>query len=77
MEVGFSGNQPPKPFFSRSVMGEGVVSRTLHCLFLQDLRGVYDAKFEDHQPHLLEARFLCKKLLDNSIGMFMDKREGD
>ncbi|KAK4557654.1 hypothetical protein RGQ29_007422 [Quercus rubra] len=31
----------------------------------------YDARFEDHQPHFLEACFLCKKPLGDNKDIFM------
>ncbi len=31
----------------------------------------YDARFEDHQPHFLEACFLCKKPLGSNRDIFM------
>lgn len=31
----------------------------------------YDARFEDHQPHFLEACFLCKKPLGDNRDIFM------
>ncbi|MED6179992.1 hypothetical protein PIB30_006109 [Stylosanthes scabra] len=31
----------------------------------------YDARFEDHQPHFLQACFLCKKPLSDNRDIFM------
>ncbi|XP_057421325.1 FCS-Like Zinc finger 2-like [Lotus japonicus] len=31
----------------------------------------YDSRFEDHQPHFLEACFLCKKSLGDNRDIFM------
>ena len=35
----------------------------------------YDARFEDHQPHFLEACFLCKKPLGDNRDIFMYRLE--
>lgn len=76
MEPGYSGHN----HFSYQ---HGFVSRTLGyaSFYNRDLRNLsvssprsgrfYDARFEDHQPHFLEACFLCKKPLGNNRDIFM------
>lgn len=75
MEAGFSGSQ--HPFFSRpmcysrkgsfrnlSVMGSSSSLSPRSGRF-------WDARFEEHQPHFLEACFLCKKPLGDNRDIFM------
>ncbi|CAL0313686.1 unnamed protein product [Lupinus luteus] len=56
-------------FVSRSMtMGYGATS------FVSSPRSgtrFYDARFEDHQPHFLQACFLCKKPLGDNSDIFM------
>ncbi|CAL0311632.1 unnamed protein product [Lupinus luteus] len=52
----------------------GLVSRTLGYAYpTSSTRSArfYDARFEDHIPHFLEACFLCKKPLGNNRDIFM------
>ncbi|XP_027361558.1 FCS-Like Zinc finger 2-like [Abrus precatorius] len=61
----------------------GFVSRTLGyaTFYNRGVRGhsissprsgrFYDARFEDHQPHFLDACFLCKKPLGDNRDIFM------
>lgn len=78
IEPGYSGHN-----HNHSSYQHGYVSRTLgYATFYnnRDLRNnvysprsgrFYDARFEDHQPHFLEACFLCKKPLGNNKDIFM------
>ncbi|KAJ9707049.1 hypothetical protein PVL29_002166 [Vitis rotundifolia] len=72
MEAGFSGNHL---FFSRSHSAphrRGSL-RNLSCFSASSPRSArfYDARFEDHQPHFLEACFLCNKPLGDNRDIFM------
>jgi hypothetical protein len=66
IEPGYSGHN----HFSYQ---HGFVSRTLgYATFSSHRSGrFYDARFEDHHPHFLEACFLCKKPLGNNKDIFM------
>ncbi|KAF8032767.1 hypothetical protein BT93_D1609 [Corymbia citriodora subsp. variegata] len=73
MEAGVSGKQchsfVSRPFCSarsgfRNVSAYSVSSPRSSSRF-------YDARFEDHQPHFLEACFLCKKPLGCNRDIFM------
>ena len=75
-EPGYSGH-----YHNNLSYQHGFASRTLGyaTFYHRDLRNVYsprsgrfyDARFEDHQPHFLEACFLCKKTLGNNKDIFM------
>ncbi|KAK9927797.1 hypothetical protein M0R45_024963 [Rubus argutus] len=79
MEAGFSGNYQ-HPFFSRpmcysrkgslrnlSAMGSFGSSSSMSPRSGR----FWDARFEEHQPHFLEACFLCKKPLGDNRDIFM------
>lgn len=79
MEAGFSGNYQ-HPFFSRpmcysrkgslrnlSAMGSFGSSSSLSPRSGR----FWDARFEEHQPHFLEACFRCKKPLGDNRDIFM------
>ncbi|KAI5439609.1 hypothetical protein KIW84_025117 [Lathyrus oleraceus] len=80
IEPGYSGHNHNH---NHSAYQHGYVSRTSgYATFYnnRDLRNnvysprsgrFYDARFEDHQPHFLEACFLCKKPLGNNKDIFM------
>lgn len=63
----------------------GFISRTLgygtfynrrvrsHSIFSPRSGRFYDARFEDHQPHFLQACSLCKKRLGDNSDIFMYK----
>ncbi|OIW20161.1 hypothetical protein TanjilG_02963 [Lupinus angustifolius] len=56
-------------FVSRSMtMGYGATSSVSSP---RSGRRFYDARFEDHQPHFLQACFLCKKPLGDNSDIFM------
>ncbi|CAL0331730.1 unnamed protein product [Lupinus luteus] len=66
-EGGFSGHYPYH-------YQHGFVSRTSGYAYpISSLRSgrFYDARFEDHIPHFLQACFLCKKPLGNNRDIFM------
>ncbi|KAB1215733.1 hypothetical protein CJ030_MR4G020437 [Morella rubra] len=78
MQAGFSGSHHHKqPFLSRALC----YSVSLNNNHRSSFRGIsalsprsgrfYDARFEDHQAHFLEACFLCKKPLGNNKDIFM------
>lgn len=72
MEAGFSGNHL---FFSRSHSAphrRGSL-RNLSFFSASSPRSArfYDARFEDHQPHFLEACFLCNKPLGDNRDIYM------
>lgn len=78
MEAGFSGTQHHRqPFLSRSLchsapcngnMGSGFRSASV----LSSRSGrFYEARFEEHRRHFLEACFLCRKPLGNNRDIFM------
>ncbi|KAG5228775.1 FCS-LIKE ZINC FINGER 1-RELATED [Salix viminalis] len=71
MEAGFSGSQ--HPFFSRSLCYARRGSfRSLSSLVSSPRSARYcDSRYEDHQPHFLEACFLCKKPLGDNRDIFM------
>ncbi|KAK9266922.1 hypothetical protein L1049_027181 [Liquidambar formosana] len=79
MEAGFSGNH--HPFFHRSASHSNYYSglqrrgslRNLSLLNASSPRSArfYDARFEEHQPHFLEACSLCKKPLGDNRDIFM------
>ncbi|EEF45059.1 FCS-Like Zinc finger 2 [Ricinus communis] len=79
MEAGFSGNQQQQqqkhqhPFFSRSLCygKEGSMRTISSSISSPRSARFYDARFEDHQPHFLEACFLCKKPLGDNRDIFM------
>ncbi|KAJ7944653.1 Zf-FLZ domain containing protein [Quillaja saponaria] len=70
MEAGFSGNHNhyhyhyQQTLISRSMGFSSSVSSPRSGRF-------YDARFEDHQPHFLEACFLCKKPLGDNRDIFI------
>ncbi|CAJ2645929.1 hypothetical protein L195_g015530 [Trifolium pratense] len=68
IEPGYSGHN--HNHFSYQ---HGFVSRTLGYATFSSRRSgrFYDARFEDHHPHFLEACFLCKKPLGNNKDIFM------
>ncbi|KAI9087071.1 hypothetical protein K1719_031032 [Acacia pycnantha] len=71
MEAGFSGqnnNHYQQGFVSKSMGGYAISIRSS----FRSLPGssprsgrFYDARYEDHYPHFLEACHLCKKVLQN------------
>ncbi|KAJ7952619.1 Protein of unknown function (DUF581) [Quillaja saponaria] len=79
MEAGFSGNHNQ----NQNNYQHSLISRTMgysssnrssfRNLSLSSSRSgrFYDARFEDHQPHFLEACFLCKKPLGDNRDIFM------
>ncbi|KAF2308708.1 hypothetical protein GH714_013635 [Hevea brasiliensis] len=74
MEAGFSGNhQHHHPFFSRSLCygRRGSLRNLSSSISSPRSARFYDARFEDHQPHFLEACYLCKKPLGNNRDIFM------
>ena len=78
MEAGFSGNNH-HPFYSRplcysrksSFRSLSMPSSSSSSSFSPRSGRFYDARFEDHQPHFLEACFLCKKPLGDNRDIFM------
>ncbi|GAB4834661.1 hypothetical protein Ancab_032924 [Ancistrocladus abbreviatus] len=87
LEAGFSGNSnhhPNHPVFSRSAYYSIMPRRRGSFRSLSfsssaacssprsnSARVCYDARFEEHQPHFLEACFLCKKPLGDKTDIFM------
>jgi hypothetical protein len=71
MGAGFSGNH--HPFFSRSLCYARRCSfRNLSSLVPSPRSARFcDSRFDDHQPHFLEACFLCKKPLGDNRDIFM------
>ncbi|CAK7356234.1 unnamed protein product [Dovyalis caffra] len=71
MEAGFSGNH--RPFFSRSLCYARRGSfKNLSSLVSSPRSARFcDSRYEDHQPHFLEACFLCKKPLGDNRDIFM------
>ncbi|KAL9350391.1 hypothetical protein Peur_057646 [Populus x canadensis] len=71
MGGGFSGNH--HPFFSRSLCYARRCSfRNLSSLVPSPRSARFcDARYDDHQPHFLEACFLCKKPLGDNRDIFM------
>ncbi|KAL9406003.1 hypothetical protein Peur_002975 [Populus x canadensis] len=71
MEAGSSGNH--HPFFSRSLCyARRGSSRNLSSLVSSPRSArCCDSRYEDHQPHFLEACFLCKKPLGDNRDIFM------
>ncbi|KAF4404266.1 hypothetical protein G4B88_014722 [Cannabis sativa] len=74
MEAGFSGNH--HPFYSRPLCSSRKSSfRSLSMpsssSFSPRSGRFYDARFEEPQPHFLEACFLCKKHLGDNRDIFM------
>ncbi|CAL5441615.1 unnamed protein product [Camellia sinensis] len=83
MEAGFSGNhQHPHPFVSRPLYYTSSLQRRGSIRNLSSFSSsvssprsgrFYDANrfYEEHQPHFLEACFLCKKTLADNKDIFM------
>ncbi|XP_040989521.1 FCS-Like Zinc finger 2-like [Juglans microcarpa x Juglans regia] len=77
MEAGFSGTQHHRqPFLSRlcySAPSNGNTRSSFRSASVLSPRSgrFYDARFEEHRPHFLEACFLCKKPLGNNKDIFM------
>ncbi|KAJ9152577.1 hypothetical protein P3X46_026132 [Hevea brasiliensis] len=78
MEAGFSGNHQNHhhnhPFFSRSLCygrKTGSFRNLSSSVASPRSARFYDARFEDHQPHFLEACFLCKRPLSDNRDIFM------
>jgi hypothetical protein len=71
MEAGSSVNH--RPFFSRSLCYARRGSfRNLSSPVSSPRSARYcDSRYEDHQPHFLEACFLCKKPLGDNRDIFM------
>ncbi|CAB4279348.1 unnamed protein product [Prunus armeniaca] len=80
MEAGFSGSHPP--FFSRPMCYarrsgsfrnlSGMASFSSSSSLSPRSGRFCDARFEEaHQPHFLEACFLCKKPLGDNRDIFM------
>ncbi|KAF5729662.1 hypothetical protein HS088_TW20G00026 [Tripterygium wilfordii] len=75
VETGYSG-KTQRPFFSRSICysrSSSLRNLTPVSSTVSSPRSVrfYDARFEDNQPHFLEACFLCKKPLGGNRDIFM------
>ncbi|KAF5734252.1 hypothetical protein HS088_TW16G00708 [Tripterygium wilfordii] len=72
VEAGYSG-KTQHPFFSRSICYPRKSSLRNLSSTVSSPRSVrfYDARFEDNQPHFLEACFLCKKPLGGNRDIFM------
>ncbi|OIV94105.1 hypothetical protein TanjilG_05485 [Lupinus angustifolius] len=60
-------------FVSRSMMPMtmGYAAASSYVSSPRSGRRFYDARFEDHKPHFLQACFLCKKTLGNNSDIFM------
>ena len=79
MEAGYSGSHyqthSQNGFFSRSICYSRRSSlRNLSSSSVSSSprsARFYDARFEDHQPHFLDACFLCKKPLGGNRDIFM------
>ncbi|XWS62076.1 hypothetical protein CRYUN_Cryun07bG0180000 [Craigia yunnanensis] len=79
MEAGYSGSHyqthNQNGFFSRSLCYSRRSSlRNLSSSSVSSSprsARFYDARFEDHQPHFLDACFLCKKPLGGNRDIFM------
>lgn len=84
MEAGYSGYNNHNHNHHHHHHQHGFVSRTmgyaasfnrtsLRSLSVSSPRSgrFYDARFEDQQPHFLDACFLCKKPLANDMDIFM------
>ncbi|XP_004300295.1 PREDICTED: uncharacterized protein LOC101301109 [Fragaria vesca subsp. vesca] len=72
MEAGFSGTQLQHPFFSRPMCYTRKMGSFGSNSSLSPRSGrFWDARFEEHQPHFLEACFLCKKPLGDNRDIFM------
>ncbi|XP_022738792.1 uncharacterized protein LOC111291371 [Durio zibethinus] len=78
MEAGYLGSHyhshKQNGFFSRPFCYSRRSSlRNLSCSLVSSPRPsrLYDARFEDHQPHFLDACFLCKKPLGGNRDIFM------
>ncbi|KAG8637880.1 FCS-Like Zinc finger 1 isoform X2 [Manihot esculenta] len=80
MKAGFSGNHRchhHHPFFSQSLCYGRTGCFSNLPSFVDSPRSTrfYDARFENYQPHFLEACFLCKKPLGNNKDIFMYSEE--
>ncbi|KAL5748340.1 hypothetical protein ACOSQ2_025637 [Xanthoceras sorbifolium] len=79
MEAGVSGNQNSYAFFSRplsygrrnSLRNLSSLSSSSVCSSPRSGPRFYDARYEEPQPHFLEACFFCKKPLGNNKDIFM------
>ncbi|XP_022155890.1 uncharacterized protein LOC111022896 [Momordica charantia] len=81
VEAGFSGSQhghyPAQSFFLRpkpshgGAHRRGAPPRNLSVSSPRFSARFYDARFEDHYHHFLEACFLCKKPLGDNKDIFM------
>lgn len=81
MEAGVSGShqQNNYAFFSRplsygrrnSLRNLASLASSTGCSSPRSVPRFYDARFEEPQPHFLEACFLCKKPLGNNRDIFM------
>ena len=78
VEAGISGNQNshyPQPFFHRPRICHGGThrrgTRNLSVSSSRVSARFYDARFEHHHHHFLEACFLCKKPLSDNKDIFM------
>ncbi|XP_021285984.1 uncharacterized protein LOC110417782 [Herrania umbratica] len=77
MEAGYSGSHYHSPnqngFFSRPLCYSRRSSLRNLSSSVSSPRSArfYDARFEDHQPHFLDACFLCKKPLGGNRDIFM------
>ncbi|PON47148.1 Zf-FLZ domain containing protein [Parasponia andersonii] len=75
MEAGFSGNHHPfysRPLcYSRKSSFRSLSMSSSTSSFSPRSGRFYDARFEEHQPHFLEACFLCKKPLGDNRDIFM------
>ncbi|XP_022932984.1 uncharacterized protein LOC111439605 [Cucurbita moschata] len=78
VEAGISGNQSshyPQPFFHRPRICHGGThrrgTRNLSVSSSRVSARFYDARFEHHHHHFLEACFLCKKPLSDNKDIFM------
>lgn len=81
MEAGISGSNHQNqhhnhPFFSRTLCYSASYNNrkgSFRNVSVSSPRSgrFYDARFEEHQPHFLEACFLCKKPLGDNRDIFM------
>ncbi|XVE57522.1 hypothetical protein DITRI_Ditri04bG0097400 [Diplodiscus trichospermus] len=77
MEAGYSGSHYQNGFFSRPLCYSrrsslrNLSSAASSVLSSPRSARFYDARFEDHQPHFLDACFLCKKPLGGNRDIFM------
>ncbi|KAE8678488.1 poly(U)-specific endoribonuclease-B-like [Hibiscus syriacus] len=71
MEAGYSGTHyhgfNQNGFFSRRTSLRNLTSSSSCSRFVR----FYDGRFEDHQPHFLDACFLCKNPLGANRDIFM------